>query len=78
MDDILTTLQCAQAAVEAYTSVSGSHGSVSWELVDLVTDLMHFARAGDLDPVTIIRQAQQHFTAETEAAQRVVKTLLQS
>jgi hypothetical protein len=76
MDDILATLQCAQAAIEAYTSLSGSHGGVNWDLVDLVTDLMHFARARDLDPVTIIDQAQQHFSLETDAAQGIGKTTL--
>ena len=76
MSEIVSTLQCAQAAIEAYTAVSGSHGGVSWDLVDLVADLMHFAQARDLDPVTILENAQRHFSAESELAEGISKVTL--
>jgi hypothetical protein len=64
MDHLLAALQHAEAAVEAYTELSGAHGGAGCDLVDLVTDLLHFARDRDLDPLSIIIQAQEHFSSE--------------
>jgi hypothetical protein len=76
MDDILTMLECAQAAVETYTSLSGYHGGDVCDIIDLVADLMHFAKHHDLDPISIISQAQQHFSAEAAPAQDTKATVL--
>jgi hypothetical protein len=73
MDNIVTAFQCARAAVEAYTVASGPHAITSRDIVDLVTDLMHFAQAWDLDPATIISQAQEHFSVESGLAQNLAK-----
>jgi hypothetical protein len=69
MDDLVAALQCAQAAVEAYAELSGAHGGATCDLVDLLTDLMHFARDRDLDPLSIIIQAQEHFSREAPPLQ---------
>jgi hypothetical protein len=69
MDDLCAALQCAQAAVEAYTELSGAHGGAACDLVDLLTDLMHVARDRDLDPLSIIIQAQEHFSREAPPLQ---------
>jgi hypothetical protein len=73
MDNIVTAFQCAQVAVEAYTDASGSHAITSRDIVDLVTDLMHFAQAWDLEPASIIAQAQEHFSVESALARNLAK-----
>ena len=57
--------QSARAALDAYLRVQGSSGERQFEIIDLVTDLLHLAAHEGLDPKAISAKAELHLHAET-------------
>ena len=59
------TAECARAALDAYVRIQGSAGERQFEIIDLVTDLLHLAASEGLDPRAINAKAALHLQAET-------------
>jgi hypothetical protein len=59
------TAECARAALDAYVRIQGSAGERQFEIIDLVTDLLHLAASEGLDPRAINANAALHLQAET-------------
>jgi hypothetical protein len=59
-------IESATTAIEAHLSATGySPGDVRDDFVDLVANLLHYAKAKRIDIDDALRMAKLHFEAET-------------
>ena len=54
----------AETALEAFTEARGADES-EMDIIDLVADLMHYAKSKHYDPQSILDSATMHFEAES-------------
>lgn len=59
-------VESARIALDAYLRIHGASGERQFEIIDLVTDLLHLAVSEGLDGTAISAKAELHFQAETE------------
>ena len=59
-------IDAAKHALSAYNEARDFNDELKTEIIDLVTDLLHYARKEGLDAGVILFHAENHFAVETE------------
>ncbi len=67
MSDLDTRASYARAALTEYVRLHGSSGRMQFDIVDLVSDLLHLACHERLHPRQVLEAAALHMEAEIAA-----------
>ncbi len=70
MPDLDERTKYARAALSEYVRLHGSGGQTQFDIVDLISDLLHLASREGLNPRQLLRAADLHLEAEIEAQTR--------